>query len=208
VRLRRATGDGQGVLMSGETGGSSSDDALMQRIGAGDRGAARIVVEQHPPILVALARHMLRSEAEAEDIAQEAFVRLWKQAPQWQPGRALIRTWLRRVAANLCIDRLRGTRTVPLSPEDDRPVAPRQQASAEERQLVARVNAALGELPERQKLALTLSHYQGLSQFEAAEVMDISVEALESLLARGRRALKAALETEWRGLLPDPVEDD
>jgi RNA polymerase sigma-70 factor (ECF subfamily) len=196
------------VSASGATGGNAADDELMRRIGAGDAGAARIVVSQHLPALVALARHMLKSDNEAEDIAQEAFVRLWKQAPQWQPGRALIRTWLRRVAGNLCIDRMRARRGVPLDPGDDWPVAPRQQALAEERQLIERVEAALARLPERQRLALTLSHYQGLSQIEAAEAMEISVEALESLLARARRALKTMLATEWRGLLPDPAEEE
>lgn len=188
--------------------GSASDDALMRRIGAGDEAAARIVIERHLPLLVALARHMLKSDSEAEDVAQDAFVRLWKQAPDWQPERALIKTWLRRVAANLCIDRLRAQRSVPFEEKDDRPVAPRQQSLIEEQQLVARVNRALDELPPRQRLALTLSHYQGLSQIEAAEVMEISVEALESLLARARRTLKGLLEKEWRGLLPDPVDDE
>jgi RNA polymerase sigma-70 factor (ECF subfamily) len=203
----RCQARGEGVAASGATGGNAGDDELMRRIGVGDAGAARLVVEQHLPALVALARHMLKSDSEAEDVAQEAFVRLWKQAPQWQPGRALIKTWLRRVASNLCIDRLRSQRGVPLDPGDDWPVAPRQQAVAEEQQLVDRVNAALKTLPERQRLALTLSHYQGLSQLEVAEVMEISVEALESLLARARRALRQMLAAEWRGLLPDPPDD-
>lgn len=196
------------MLSGGGRGGNSSDDELMRRIGSGDAAAARIVVEQQLAGLVAMARGMLRSDNDAEDIAQEAFVRLWKQAGEWQPGRALIRTWLRRVAANLCIDRLRSQRTRPIAPEEDWAVAARQQAGIEERQLVERVNAALADLPERQRLALTLCHYQGLSQDEAAATMDISIEALESLLARARRTLKAALATEWRGLLPDPIDEE
>jgi RNA polymerase sigma-70 factor (ECF subfamily) len=175
----------------------------MKAIASGDDNAAKLVVEQHLPSVLALARHMLGSEEEAEDVAQEAFMRLWKQADKWEPGRALIITWLRRVASNQCIDRIRRNRTVPLSPTDEFPVAAVQQHDMEEQQLQARVSAALQELPERQRLALGLCHFQGLSQAEAANEMDISEHALESLLARARRGLKQKLEKEWQGLLPD-----
>ncbi len=188
--------------------GSQHDDELMGRIASGDQRAAREVVDQHLTLLVALGRHMLHNQAEAEEIAQESFLKLWQQAPDWQPGRALIATWLRRVASNLCIDRLRQRRTRSISETDDPPVAATQQLELEEKDLSGRVNAALEDLPERQKLALVLCHYQGMSQKQASKVMDIGEHALESLLARARRNLKQALEGEWRQLLPDRLEMD
>ncbi len=183
--------------------GSREDDELMRAIAAGDQRAAKQVVEHHLPLLMSLARYMLGSDAEAEEIAQESFLKLWKQAKNWQPERALIATWLRRVASNLCIDRLRQRRTTSLGPQDDQPIAPTQQRNLEEKHLTHRVNQALDQLPERQKLALTLCHYQGLSQQEASVVMEISEHALESLLARARRGLKISLQDEWKQLLPD-----
>jgi len=183
--------------------GSHEDDDLMRRIVAGDQVAAKQVVDDHLPLLISLARYMLGNEAEAEEIAQEAFLKLWKFAGNWQPGRALIATWLRRVASNLCIDRLRQRRTSSLEAQDDQPVAATQQLELEEKDLAQRVNAALMQLPERQKLALTLCHYQGMSQREASQVMEISEHALESLMARAKRGLKSSLEHEWKQLLPD-----
>ena len=111
-----------------ERAGSREDDDLMRAIAAGDQRAAKQVVEHHLPLLMSLARYMLGSEAEAEEIAQEAFLKLWKQADNWESGRALIATWLRRVASNLCIDRLRQRRTTALDPQHEQPVAPTQHA--------------------------------------------------------------------------------
>ena len=186
-----------------ERAGSLEDDDLMRAIASGDQRAAKQVVERHLPLLMSLARYMLGSDAEAEEIAQESFLKLWKQAKNWQPERALIATWLRRIASNLCIDRLRQRRTTALDPRDDQPVAPTQQCDLEEKHLAQRVNQALTLLPKRQKLALTLCHYQGMSQKEAAQVMEISEHALESLLSRARQGLKKSLEHEWKQLLPD-----
>ncbi|MCP4933922.1 MAG: sigma-70 family RNA polymerase sigma factor [bacterium] len=186
-----------------ERAGSREDDDLMRAIAAGDQAAAKQVVEHHLPLLMPLARYMLGSDAEAEEIAQESFLKLWKQAKNWQPERALIATWLRRVASNLCIDRLRQRHTTAHDLQDDLSVAPTQQRDLEEKHLTQRVGQALLQLPERQKLALTLCHYQGMSQKEAAEVMEISEHALESLLSRARRGLKKSLEHEWKQLLPD-----
>lgn len=188
--------------------GSQHDDELMSLIASGDQQAAKKVVEKHLPLLVGLGRQMLQNQAEAEEIAQEAFLKLWQQASDWQSDRALIATWLRRVASNLCIDRLRQRRTRVISEADEQPIAATQQLDLEEKQLRHRVNAALDKLPERQKLALTLCHYQGMSQKQASQVMEIGEHALESLLARARRGLKSSLETEWKQLLPDRSEVD
>jgi len=121
-------------------------------------------------------------------------LKAWRQAPRWQGGKARFDTWLHRVALNLCYDRLRRRREIPTAAPPDRP----DEGPAPDRGLLAaetgaRVDAALSALPDRQREAVVLCHYQDLSNIEAAALMDISVEALESLLSRGRRALRQAL---------------
>jgi RNA polymerase sigma-70 factor (ECF subfamily) len=126
-------------------------------------------------------------------VAQEAFLKLWRQARKWQP-KAQIGTWLRRVAYNACIDRLRKTR--PTDDIHDMPLAdsaPDPETMAAQADVAAQVKAAIEELPERQRAALVLVHYEGLGNIEAAKVMETTVEAVESLLGRARRALKKSL---------------
>ena len=146
------------------------------------------------PRVLALAKRMLGDAVEAEDVAQEAMLRAWRQAPKWAPGKAKFDTWLHRVALNLCYDRLRRRRETPMDAPPDRP----DDGPAPDRGLLAaetgaRVDAALRRLPDRQREAIVLCHYQELTNIEAAALMKISVEALESLLSRGRRALRALL---------------
>lgn len=165
----------------------------MRALAAGDREASETLVERHLARLVALADRMLGDPAEAEDVAQEAFTRLWQQARRWQPGRARVSTWLHRVASNLCIDRLRRRREELADAAPLADPAPGPAATADAAELGASVRAALAALPERQRLAITLCHYQGMRQDEAAEVLGVSVPALESLLARGRRGMRERL---------------
>ncbi len=163
-------------------------------MGQGDPAAIQAMVARKLPRMLALAQRMLGDAVEAEDVAQEAMLRAWKQAPRWTPGKAKFDTWLHRVALNLCYDRLRRRREVPteISPErpDEGPAPDRGILAA---QLGARVDRALVALPERQREAIVLCHYQELTNIEAASLMSVSVEALESLLSRGRRALRQAL---------------
>jgi RNA polymerase sigma-70 factor (ECF subfamily) len=183
--------------------GEEDEAALVGRVAAGEAQAFRALVDRHLPTVLAIARRMLRDDAEAEDVAQETMLRLWRNAARLELGEGGVRPWLRRVAANLCIDRVRAQRNTSLGdalPEEVEP--PSQMTRLAERELGRRVDAALKALPERQRLALTLFHYEGMSQIEVGEVMGISDEAVESLLARARRALKAALKEEWQGLLP------
>ena len=131
---------------------------------------------------------------EAEDVAQEAFVRIWKQAPHWKEGEARFDTWIHRVALNLCYDRLRGRREDPVADlPDEADPQPMPDMQLEARVRDERVRTALAALPVRQREALVLNYYQELSNIEAAALMGVTVDALESLLARARRNLRAQL---------------
>ena len=137
---------------------------------------------------------MLNDPVEAEDVVQDTFIRVWRAAEKWKPGQAKVSTWMCKIAVNLCLDRLRKSRpsTMENAPDPkDESATPAEQMESQER--VVAVQAAMQELPERQRAALSLCYFQELSNIEAAEVLDVSVDALESLLARGRRALKNAL---------------
>jgi RNA polymerase sigma-70 factor (ECF subfamily) len=184
---------------------SASDDAVWLTAAAGgDAVAFRRLVAAHLSQAVAIARGMLRDPAEAEDVAQEAFLRLWRHAGQLELGPGGVRPWLRRVVSNLCIDRLRaGRQTTVTDAVPEQLDRPRQLDGLEENDLQKRVQAALAQLPERQRAALVLFHFEGLSQIEVGEALGVSDEAVESLLARARRALKAALKDDWQLLLPD-----
>ncbi|PMS27207.1 RNA polymerase sigma-70 factor [Trinickia soli] len=186
------------------------DAELVARVARDDASAVRQLVARKLPRLLALAVRMLGDRMEAEDVAQEAFVRIWKQAPHWREGEARFDTWLHRVAMNLCYDRLRARRETPdPAPEDappeDEALAPSgPEVALEARQHGARVRQALAALPPRQREALVLTYYQELSNAETASLMGISVDALESLLVRARRAIRAQL-TEAAQNAPPPA---
>jgi RNA polymerase sigma-70 factor (ECF subfamily) len=171
------------------------DAELVARTGRGDRAAAQALMARHLPKMTMLARRMLSDPVEAEDVVQDAFMRLWTHAARWQPGRAKFETWLYRVTLNLCYDRLRRRTTAPIDEALEVPdTAAGPEALHANTVLSASIEAAMAELPERQRAAILLCHYQECGNIEAAEILGISVEALESLLARGRRALRAKLE--------------
>jgi len=177
-----------------ENGDGVSDAALMRRVAAGDAAASRAVVGRYLPQVLALARRMLRDAAEAEDVAQDAMLRLWQMAPRWREE-APVGAWLYRVAHNLAIDRIRRRRpTVDVdSVVDLADPAPTPAEHLDRRERKTAVERAIAALPERQRTAITLVHTLEMGNIEAAATMELSVEALESLLARGRRALRAAL---------------
>ncbi len=172
------------------------DAELVLRIGRGDRAAAETLMRRHLPKLLTLARRMLaaRAPAEAEDAVQEAFLRVWQHAGRWKPGKARFETWLYRVVLNQCYDRLRKKPMADLAAAEETPdPSPSPGAVLEAAERASTVEAALASLPERQRAALVLCHFEENTNIVAAEAMGISVEALESLLARGRRSLRTML---------------
>jgi RNA polymerase sigma factor (sigma-70 family) len=181
-----------------DTATDTPDEALLVLYANGDSSAARELAARHLPRVLGYATRLLGGDrAEAEDVAQEVMLRLWRIAPDWRPGEAKVSTWLYRVATNLCTDRQRARlrrRAVGL---DDAPdIADDAQsvvAGLEERERIAALNTALATLPERQRQAVVLRHIEGLSNPEIAGIMDIGVEAVESLTARGKRTLAQAL---------------
>ncbi|MDE0850290.1 RNA polymerase sigma factor [Yoonia sp.] len=176
---------------------SMSDAALLAAYASGDRDAAQALASRLLPGVLGQATRMLSDRIEAEDVAQDAMMRLWKIAPDWRDGEAQISTWLYRVVANLCTDRLRKRKRSGAigmdqvaEPADPAPGAPEQiQTNAR----MAALSDALAQLPERQAQAVALRHLDGLANPEIAEIMDISVRSVESLTARGRRALASLL---------------
>lgn len=174
-------------------GAIDADDDLILRAGRGDAQAVRELVGRKLPRVLNLARRMLCDPAEAEDVAQETFLRAWKAAPTWRPGKARFDTWLHRVALNLCYDRLRLRKRIGGEPPDLPDEGPGPGRGLEAADVGRRVEAALAALPARQREAVALVHYQELSAAEASALMGVSIEALESLLSRGRRALRDAL---------------
>lgn len=170
------------------------DGELVARAGRGDRSAAQMLMSRHLPKMLTLARRMLADRGEAEDAVQDAFLRLWMHAARWEPGKAKFETWLYRVTLNQCYDRLR--RRVPAHLDEAAHIAdgaPSAESNLASAALAAQVERAVQALPERQRAAIVLCHYQECGNIEAAEILGITVEALESLLARGRRTLRKQL---------------
>lgn len=178
-----------------------ADAGLLEAAAAGEHAAFAEIVHRHYQPVYRLVWRMTGGAADAEDLAQEAFLKLWKSPAQVREAGAL-RGWLMRVASNAVIDRSRRPRPQGLEeasePADDqaRPDAPLDRLQA-----ARLVDGRIAALPERQRLALTLVYFEGLSNIEAAQVMEVSVDALESLLARARRSLKESLSAEWRELI-------
>ncbi len=174
-----------------------SDDALLVLYANGDREAARLLTGRLAPRVLAYAWRVLGDRAEAEDIAQEAMLRLWRIAPDWRGGGAQFPPGFSRGATNLAPDRLRRRQGRGADPLDEAPEAADGQPGALQAMIeadrMAALNMALAQLPERQRQAVVLRHIEGLSNPEIAEILSIGVEAVESLTARGKRALAAAL---------------
>lgn len=175
----------------------------MRRITGGDRDAFACVVDVYMADVFRFSYSIMKDRGSAEDITQETFFRLWIKAAQWKPDGRL-KAWLMRIAHNLCIDEIRGRKEsqpvegLILSLVDE---APDQIDLQAEKQVSDIVQNSLFSLPERQRTALILVYYQGSSNSEAATIMNLSVDALESLLARGRQKMKTMLKGSKTSLL-------
>lgn len=170
------------------------DEALLERMRADDVEAYRALVERHMNRAFGVAMRVLKNPTDAEDVAQDAFVKAWTNRHRWEAGRAKFSTWLYRVVVNRCIDLRRLPREewiddVP-EPADD---AEDSVSLIHRRQVYGRLEDALGRLPTQQRVAVVLSYYEDLSNAEIAEVMNTSVSAVESLLKRGRKGLREIL---------------
>lgn len=190
------------------TAADDADSALLRRYAEGDPAAARALAARLTPRVFGHALRVLGDGAEAEDVTQDALLRLWRIAPDWRPGEAQVTTWLYRVTANLCTDRLRKRRGGVRLEEVAEPADPADSAEArlQKRARHDALQDALDQLPDRQRQAVVLRHLEGLANPQIAAILDIGIEAVESLTARGKRALAKALENRRDALGYDDEE--
>ncbi|MEL0255777.1 MAG: sigma-70 family RNA polymerase sigma factor [Burkholderiaceae bacterium] len=173
------------------------DNVLLVAFAKGDRSAAQQLTERLMPKIYSHAYYRLGNIADAEDVTQEAFLKLWKIAPNWKYDKAQVSTWLYRVVYNLCKDRYRRATLENLSSAQevtDGNQSPTDNIDAQYRQKA--LYDAMSILPENQRLAIQLRHIDELSNPEIAEIMELSIEAVESLTARGKRKLIEILQTQ------------
>lgn len=174
---------------------SEPDQRLVQKTGDGSEAAYSELVMRHSDRHLAFAERVLGDRAEAEDAVQEAFVKLWSHAETFDPSAAKFTTWFYRIVLNQCLDRKRKKKPDRL-PEGYDGVDERENPARayEKAEAATYLKEKLHELPERQRYAITLCYYEGLSNKEAAAVLGVGIKALESLLTRGRNGLKGILD--------------
>jgi RNA polymerase sigma-70 factor, ECF subfamily len=176
--------------------GDESDESLMALVAQGDQRAFRILMGRHMGLAIRVAQRVVCDVAEADDVGQDAFLRVWSRAASFDPRVARFTTWLYRVVLNLSLDRVRKPahasidEAAEVRSSDPEPVT--LMIEDEQRRMIA---AAMATLPERQRAAIALFHMEGLSGREAARAMNVTEKAFESLLVRGRAAIKQYVET-------------
>jgi RNA polymerase sigma factor (sigma-70 family) len=174
--------------------GGTDDDSFMARVVVRDAEAFRALADRHGSVPYRIAYRMTGDAAEAEDIAQEAFLRLWDKAPRWRAGESGVAAWLTRVAMNLSLDRLRRRRFASHEPPPERADEdPRADEAIEAEQSAAAVRAGIAALSERQRAAIVLTYYEEVPNRTAAEMLNMNLKGFESLLFRARAALRDAL---------------
>lgn len=186
---------------------AEADTALIASVVNADQRAYAALVQRYLPRVSAVTRRMLIDDGMAEDAAQEAMLRLWTHAASFDPSKASLSTWLTRVTVNICLDRLRKRQEEQWPENHDVAMPADQESSLLQDQLAKKLEAAMSKLPERQRLALILCHYEEMSMADAASAMDATIEAVESLLGRARRGLKQQLASEWRMLLAEDAAE-
>jgi len=189
------------------TAAALSDEDLLAKIASRDEAAFTLLLERHLENVRALAWRVLANHAEIDDLAQDVFLKLWRKPTMFTAGKAKFSTWLYRVTLNACIDRQRKQKTsnvVPISQAMETTIpdsAPTPEVTAFNSNRAERVGQAIARLPERQRHVVALRHFQELNNIETAQVMNTSVEAIESLLGRARRSLKVTLQSDIAELL-------
>ncbi len=170
------------------------DDALMALVAQGDGPAFHVLITRYQQRPYRIAWRMLNDAVEAEDVAQEALLRLWRFGPEWRAGGAGVAAWLARVATNLCLDRLRRQKFASdeAVPERADP-APLAYSVMDDNATRAQTIAAIQALPDRQRAAIILTYYEDQPNAAAAQMLDMNVKAFESLLLRARAALRTLL---------------
>ncbi len=186
----------------GRSDEDTEDVRLMQLVAEGDTSAFEQLIERHQALVAGTVARMLGSNSDVEDIAQQVFIRVWKSARRYVP-RAKFTTWLLKITRNLVFNELRrskrhahvplqsepGAEEVPLKDEKN----PAPDASLLETELQRAIEEAIMQLPESQRMALVLRRYEQLSYEQIAEVLDLSVPAVKSVLFRARTELRARL---------------
>lgn len=176
-----------------------TDEELMRAVCNGDHSAYQLIVKQQLNSLSHYAYRMLGNKKDTEDITQEAFLKLWVNASKWQPEKSKLSTWLHRITHNLCIDYLRKHSRMKTQENIESEIdAAAMRAESNEQgnatqQQSKQLEQAIGMLPENQRSALMLCHYSGFSNKEAAAIINVSIKALESLIARAKRSLRTEL---------------
>ncbi len=180
-----------------------ADAVLLGAAAAGDEAAFGQLVDRHYGLVFRVAGRVLANAADAEDVAQETFVRLWHD-PGVVNNPAALKGWLAQVARNMAIDRIRRQKPSTgdgLDELADKATAP--DGALRHVQAAGLVSEALAGLPERQRMALQLTYFEGLGNQETAQAMQVTVEAVESLLSRGRRSLRDTLSSVWGDLIEE-----
>lgn len=178
--------------------GSLADEPeLVSQVARGDRDAFTTLAGHYLPVIGGYAVRMLQVPSAAEDVAQETLLRLWLKAGNYNSQKSSLSTWLHQIAYHLCVDylRLRGRFAAETDPPTDDPTT-HTDAIYTANETDAKLRQALSELPLTQRTALILTYYQGLTNREVAEIMGVSVRALESLLVRARQRLRRCMEEE------------
>ncbi len=170
------------------------DDELISRAAGGDRPAFDVLSERYGLRLRRAAMRVLDDAAAAEDVAQDALLRAWTKAASYRPEQASVGTWLHRIAVNAAIDRVRAARPSTEIPEDLADAGPSAELALAGRQRQALLRDAIASLPERQRAAITLTYGEGWSGQRAADALRVSARALEGLLHRSRKTLRAYIE--------------
>jgi RNA polymerase sigma-70 factor, ECF subfamily len=178
----------------------ASDEELMTRVAAGDQPAFRMLMTRHMQRAIRIAQGIVGNATDADDVGQDAFLRVWRAARSFDGRMARFTTWMHQIVVNLAIDRARRPRSEPIDEAGE--IADRSPgvlAALIEAEEQAAVRGAMAAMPERQRAAVTLFHFEGLSGRECAQAMNVSEGAFESLLTRARAALKQNVEAQLAG---------